>query len=281
MYGVNNSISLVPVVSSEPLVSFPQNCVVGRFLRRHKRFSVAVALEGKEVWIHSNNSGAMLGLLHSGLPVLLSPAANAKRKLPYTQECIWLPHNMSVLHDMSYDCMHPQAFTGQDGFWVGVNTSVPNKVLYAAFYAGLLPFTKGYTVLQREATRLVKQTENRVTSRLDACFTGENMPPLWVECKNVTMVEDNVACFPDAVTERGQKHLRELMNIVRSGQRAVMFYLVQRADGHCFGPADFIDPVYAQLFWQAVDVGVEIWAFRARIDMRGIYLGERLPLAGR
>lgn len=253
-----------------PLLPFPPGCVVGRFLRRHKRFSVAMSLRGEEIWIHSNNSGSMLGLLRPGLPVLASPATNPDRKLRFTQECVWLgdapPAPPSDAEEL------PALFDGlPGGFWTGVNTMTPNRLLAAAFAAGRLPFAKGYTELRREA--------KRGDSRLDALCTGPGLPPLWIECKNVTMTEDDVACFPDAATERGQKHLRAMMDIVREGGRAVTFYLVQRGDGHCFGPADFIDPAYARLFHEALRMGVEMRPFRARITAAGIDLGEELPLA--
>ncbi len=263
---------------SIPLLMHPSDCVVGYFLRRQKRFSVAVALGQDIVWVHSNNSGAMLGLLRPGMPVLLSPAANPKRKLPFTQEAVWMPRQWPHVKagEKAFSNTDGESYT--DGFWVGVNTSTPNKILEAAFHAGLLPFTKGYTQYKREA--------KRGQSRLDACITclpsaetGQSpLPPLWVECKNVTMVEDDVALFPDAATERGQKHLLELMDIVRGGERAAMFYLIQRGDGHCFGPADMIDPAYANLFWQAVQAGVEVYAMRGIVRVEGIYLGEQLPL---
>ncbi len=255
-----------------PLLTHPENCVVGRFLRRQKRFSVAVELHGEEVWIHSNNSGSMLGLVRKNIPVLLSPAANPARKLPFTQEAVWMPRTWQKDSGQTVpsapQSSAPTDYT--DGFWVGVNTSVPNKLLEAAFHANKLPFATNYTHIKREA--------KRGASRLDACITGEGMPPLWVECKNVTMVEDDVALFPDAATERGQKHLLELMDIVKNGERAAMFYLIQRADGHCFAPADMIDPAYAELFWQAVSMGVEVYPMRGIITAQGIDLGEVLSL---
>lgn len=246
-----------------PLLPFPSDCVVGRFVRRQKRFSVEIDLDSGPVWIHSNNSGSMLGLTRAGAPVLASPAHNPKRKLAYTQECVWCG-NLTLSVPLEDTLADPH------GFWVGVNTSVPNRMLAAAFVAQRLPFAAGYTHLQPES--------RRGHSRLDACLTGPGLPPLWVECKNVTMVEDDVACFPDAVTERGQKHLRDMMEIVRKGERAASFYLIQRADGICFGPADVVDPAYAALFWEAVDAGVEIYPFRAQVTARGIDLGEALPL---
>ncbi len=251
---------------NNPLFSFPKNCVVGRFLSRHKRFSVAVELEGEEVWVHSNNSGSMLGLMRKGMPILLSPATNPARKLAFTQECVWLAPSKPITCPIG-----PENYIqDKNNFWVGVNTSVPNKVLQSAFEQQLLSFANGYTKLQREA--------KRGASRLDACLSANDLPPLWVECKNVTMVEDEVALFPDASTERGQKHLLELMDIVEKKERAAMFYLIQRPDAKCFGPADMIDQAYAKLFWEAVRLGVEVYPYHAHINTHGIFLGELLPL---
>ncbi len=249
-----------------PIVNFPTDCVVGRFLYRHKRFSVAVELDGNEVWVHSNNTGSMLGLMRKGMPILLSPANNPARKLAFTQECVWISPQIPQTCPLDPNA-HLQ---NKNDFWVGVNTSMPNKILNIAFSNGLLPFAKNYTSIQREA--------KRGSSRLDACLKADGLPSLWIECKNVTMVEDEVALFPDASTERGQKHLLELMDIVEKKERAAMFYLVQRPDAKCFGPADMIDEAYAKLFWEAIRMGVEVYPFSTRIDAHGIYLGSILPL---
>ena len=118
----------------------------------------------------------------------------------------------------------------------------------------------------------------RRTSRFDGLFEAGGSPGLWVECKNVTLVEDGVALFPDAASERGRKHLEELMEVTASGERAAMFYLVQRTDADCFGPADCVDASYARLFWQAVANGVEIHAYEAPTTPGGVALGRKLPL---
>lgn len=251
---------------SAPLVPFSPGCRVGSLVRRVKRFSMELVLDNASAWAHSNNSGSMLGLTRPGTPLLVSPASSPGRKLPWTQECVWLagpPHTSAATASAA-------SASGGQGFWVGVNTSVPNRMLAAAFAAGRLPFATGYTAFAREAVR--------GASRLDGLFTGPDLPPLWVECKNVTLVEDGVACFPDAASTRGQKHLRELMDIAAHGQRAAMFYLVQRPDGKCFAPADFIDPEYAALFYAALGAGVEVFVFRALVSPSGVDLGDRLPV---
>ncbi|WP_319582938.1 DNA/RNA nuclease SfsA [uncultured Pseudodesulfovibrio sp.] len=232
-------------------IPFHAPCRSAAFIRRIKRFTVeAEALDGPDkgtvLAAHTNNTGSMLGLLRPGSKALLSPAANPDRKLKYTLEGLELAGSM-----------------------VGVNTLTPNRMLYAAWQAGAMPEMDGYEHFQKEAK--VGQ------SRLDAHLTG-GPGDLWVECKNVTMVEDDVALFPDAVTERGQKHLRELMSLAETGARVALFFLVQRPDGHCFGPADMIDPVYADLFYEALDAGVEAWPYVAEVNETGITLGRRLKV---
>ena len=237
---------------TEAFLPFPADCMQGRLVRREKRFTVWLdAADGSRVAVHSNNSGSMLGLTRPGVTVLASPADKPGRKLLWTQEAVQLPD-----------------FAGD--FWIGVNTSVPNRMVELAFRAGALPQTSGYADIKREC--------RWGQSRIDALCTGPDVPPLWIECKNVTMVEDGVAMFPDAASERARKHLGELMELVAQGQRAALFCLVQRPDAHCFGPADVIDPAFATLFWQAVAAGVEVWPFVADVSMEGVRLGRQLPL---
>lgn len=268
-----NTVSLLP---------FPPGMVVGRFIRREKRFSVAVSLcesvapgqTQEVVWAHTNNTGTMLGLIRPGAPVLLSPAQNEKRTLRWTLEAIW--HGGAYPHEAELPPGRTP-FTGAHGFWTGVNTSVPNRLLEKAFYAGLLPFAAGYTSLRREAVR--------GQSRLDGLLEGPGLPRLWVECKNVTLVEDGVALFPDAVSERGLKHLEELDDIVRrdgrsesaqQAERGVMLYVIQRPDARCFAPAEVVDPAYARRFYTLS--GVEICPLVCNVSLDGYSVGGMLPV---
>lgn len=243
------------------LLPFPPGCRVTHLLRREKRFT-AVTLDpasGKEVRAHTNNTGSMLGLLRPGALALLSPAPlRAKgpdRALKWTLEALALPGG----------------HRGQNPAWVGVNTLTPNRLLAAAWRAGLLPEAKGYARLTPEA--------RTGDSRLDARFDADGEPTLFVECKNVTLVEDGQAQFPDAASERGRKHLDELIRLRAEGCRAALFFLVQRPDGDCFAPAEAIDPDYAAGLALALAAGVEVWAWRATITPAGIALAERLALA--
>jgi sugar fermentation stimulation protein A len=228
------------------LIHFPEGSRLASFSRREKRFLVEVQAEKEELWIHCNNSGSMLGLLRPGATVLISPALRQDRQLPYTLELV-----------------------KHDSIWVGVNTLTPNRFLYLAWEADILPEVSGYEDFKKEA--------RCGESRLDAVLHGQR-GTLWIEAKNVTLVEDDVAYFPDAITIRGQKHLRELIHLARQGSRAACFYLIQRADARCFGPAGFIDPDFADLFWEALNEGVEMWPYQAIVSPEGIGLGPRLPL---
>jgi sugar fermentation stimulation protein A len=231
---------------TRPLIDFPEGSRLARFCRREKRFLVEVQDGREKLWVHCNNSGSMLGLLRPGATVLISPARRQDRRLPYTLELI-----------------------RNDSIWVGVNTLTPNRLLYLAWESGILPEVSGYENFKKEVVS--------AESRLDAALHGPR-GTLWIEAKNVTLVEDEVACFPDAATVRGQKHLRELIHLVRRGNRAACFYLVQRVDAQCFGPADFIDPEFADLFWEALDEGVEMWPYQAIVSPEGIGLGTRLSM---
>jgi sugar fermentation stimulation protein A len=227
-------------------------------VRREKRFSVLVREGGREYWVHCNNSGSMLGLLRPGAEVFLSPAANPRRKLPFTLEMVRV-----------------------DGFWVGVNTLTPNRLLDLAARGALVSCPTCGLPGMEEGYDLWRPEARLGDSRLDGRLDGIGLPTLWVEAKNVTLVEYQVAAFPDAVTERGQKHLRLLMDLVGQWQRAACFFLVQRPDAQCFGPADYVDPAYAELFWQAMDAGVHMWPCRAELSTEGVGLGPALPLAPR
>jgi len=247
--------------AARPRVVFPGGLVRARLVRRRMRFLVDVEGDNGAFTAHTNNTGSMLGLLRPGTPVLLSVSANPARKLPHTLEMVWM-----------------SAFSG--GFWVGVNTLTPNRLLAAAFRAGRIAAITGEAA-DASYDRLEPEPAF-AGGRLDARISGPGRT-LLVETKNVTMVEDGVAMFPDAATERGRKHLVELMRVAREGRgtgtRAACLFLVQRPDGTCFGPADAVDPDYADLFRQALEAGVAMWACRAVCGPEGIGLGGRLPLA--
>jgi sugar fermentation stimulation protein A len=220
----------------------------GVLVKRYKRFLADVRLDsGKIVTAHCPNTGSMTGCCKPGQAVYLSRHDNPKRKLNYTWELIEMPTSL-----------------------VGVNTLVPNRLVFRSTAAGLIDELAGYETVERE----VKIGR---TSRLDLRLSRGQTDRCYVEIKNCTLVENGVARFPDAVTARGLRHLDELASLVDSGCRCVMFFFIQRMDARVFEPADQIDPAYGSGLRRAVNRGVEILAYDVRIDLSGIQLNRRLP----
>lgn len=228
---------------------FPYPLVHGTLIRRYKRFLADVVLDsGEEVTAHVANSGAMLGTSAPGMEVWLSPANSPTRKLAWSWELCRV-----------------------DGALIGVNTAWPNAIAAEAIAAGLIPELAGYATLRRE----VKYGQN---SRIDLLLEAPDRPTCYVEVKNVHLKRGDWAEFPDAVTVRGAKHLRELRDMVAEGKRAVMLYLVQREDCTGFRPAADIDPTYAEGLWAAKGDGVEAICYTCRMSLEDITIKGRLPI---
>lgn len=220
----------------------------GVLLRRYKRFLADVELpDGSRITAHCPNSGSMAGCAVPGSRVLLSKSPNPARKYCFTWELV-----------------------EADGGWVGINTGLPNRLAREAIEAGVITELGGYEAIRHE----VAYGSN---SRIDLLLTGPQ-GLCYVEIKNVTLVEGSRALFPDAVTTRGQKHLRELMQVVRAGHRGVTLFIVQRRDAASLSPADAIDPVYGQLLRQAAGAGVELLAYQALVAPSEIRVTAPLPL---
>jgi sugar fermentation stimulation protein A len=157
--------------------------------------------------------------------------------------------------------------------WVGINTLRTNRIAEEALVGGVVPELAAYAEVRREVVI-------GPHSRSDFLLSGPGLPDCFVEVKNTTLpTADGAVAFPDSVTERGQKHLRELMAAVRRGKRAVMLFVVNRPDGDFFRVAKEIDPEYDQLLRLAVRRGVEVLCFRVRIKPPVATLAEPLPMA--
>jgi len=234
---------------------FHEPLLRGRLIQRYKRFLADVALDdtGRTVTVHCPNSGSMMGLTAPGSPVLLSDSKDPKRKLRLTLEMVMVGRT-----------------------WVGVNTMRPNHVVTAAIRHRLVPGLQTYDRMRNE----VRYGKN---SRIDILLErGPEARPerCYVEVKNTTLSDGprhELALFPDAVTERGRKHLDELMRMKRNGDRSVMVFFVNRADCKLFRPADAIDPVYGKTLRRAHKAGVEIIPLQARLTARGINVVGTLP----
>lgn len=153
--------------------------------------------------------------------------------------------------------------------WIGINTGIPNILVFEAVRDQIIPQLNNYTYVKRE----VKYED----SRFDV-FAENEHEKCFIEVKNVTLRSANQALFPDAVTTRGLKHLKTLMTVKKAGMRAVMFYVIQRQDIESFGPAKDIDPAYASALKEAVDSGVEVIAYMAKVSPESIELTKEIPL---
>lgn len=222
--------------------------IPGTLIKRYKRFLADVTLEdGSVVTVHCPNSGSMKGCATPGSRVFLSRSPNPGRTYPHTWELV-----------------------ESDGFWAGINTGLPNRLVREAIENATVAELRGYATIRPE----VPYGKH---SRIDLLLEGP-AGRCFVEVKNVTLVEDGRALFPDAVTTRGQKHLNELIRVVREGDRGVIFFTVQRGDGNSVSPADGIDPEYGRLLRLALANGVEALAYRALVTPGEIKLTEKLPI---
>ena len=221
--------------------------VPGTLLKRYKRFLADVKLDtGEIVTAHCPNTGSMKGCSEPGRTVYLSSHDNPKRKYKYTWELIIMSTSM-----------------------VGVNTLVPNRLVFKSIDQKLIPELSEYNRIRRE----VKIGEH---SRIDLMLTDGGAKRCYVEIKNCTLVDEGIARFPDAVTSRGLKHIIELENLAEAGHRCMMFYFIQRMDAQVFRPADNIDPAYGRRLRQAVEKGIEVLAYDVRIDLQGIELNKKI-----
>ncbi|MDD5295340.1 MAG: DNA/RNA nuclease SfsA [Rhodocyclaceae bacterium] len=235
-------------------MEFSSPLTEGRLLRRYKRFLADVELgDGSVVTAHCANTGSMLGCAEPGSRVWLSLSQNPKRKLAWTWELVEVA-----------------------GFPVGIHTGRSNALAREAIEAGLVPELAGYPRIRAEVPYGGADGKR---SRIDLLLEADHRPPCWVEVKNVTAaVADGIALFPDAVTLRGQKHLVEMMDRVAAGERAALFFCVQRDDVREVRPADGIDPEYGRLLRGALAAGVECCALAAAPTPQGIRLCRRLPV---
>ncbi|WP_448553607.1 DNA/RNA nuclease SfsA [Thalassotalea montiporae] len=230
-------------------------------IKRYKRFLADVTLaDGSETTLHVANTGAMTGCAEPGDSVWYSTSDNPKRKYPFSWEL---------------------TETQQAGDFICVNTARANQLAEQAINAGLIPELAGYQTLQRE----VKYGEEN--SKIDILLSQGQQADAYVEVKSVTLLDAQAythsekqghGYFPDAVTTRGQKHLRELMHIAAQGQRAVLLFAVLHSGITSFAAAAHIDPTYAQLLNEAIAAGVEVLVYKAEISPEGMVLKHPLTI---
>lgn len=232
-------------------MKFTKPLIKGILVRRYQRFLADVELEdGSLVTAHTPNTGAMMGCSTPGSRVWLTDTGNPARKYPLSWELV----------ETAPDIL------------VGINTTLPNRLVREGIENGAIPELAGYARIRTEVAY------GRENSRIDLLLEDGARGACYVEVKNVTLAEHGVGLFPDAVSRRGTRHLRELEQMTALGHRAVIFYCAQRCDVREVRPADVIDPEYGAALRRAVANGVEALAYRARISPGSVRLDRPVPV---
>lgn len=227
---------------------FTSRLLRGELIKRYKRFLADIRLRnGQVVTAHCTNTGSMMGCQEPGSTVYISLAKNPKRRLAYTWELVRVHRT-----------------------WVGINTILPNRLVAEAIESGVIKELQGYQQIRREV-------QVGPGTRLDLCLE-QSRRRCYVEVKNVTLAFQGIAAFPDAVTERGTKHLKELIRLRRMGDKTALVFVVQRGDCSAFRPADEIDEEYGNWLRKALKAGVDVLPYRARVNPKEISIIERIPL---
>ena len=232
-------------------MKFEQALIPGILIKRYKRFLADVELDdGRVITAHTPNTGSMLGCCEPGSRVWLSDSGNTERKYPLSWELV----------------------ETAPGVLTGINTGLPNRLVEEGISNGVVRELQGYAGINREVRYGMER------SRIDLLLRGSGKPDCYVEVKNVTLAQNGTGYFPDAVSARGSKHLRELAEVVAAGNRGVIFFCVQRKDVNEVRPADTIDRKYGATLRQVVAGGVEALAWRADVSPEEIRLDRKLPV---
>lgn len=240
-------------------MKYPEILQEAYLIRRYKRFMADVELsDGSQITLHCPNTGSMKNCLYPGHKVWFSDSRNPGRKYPCTWEQAEIPVIFGSEEKMTL---------------AGLNTSRANALVEELLKNSGVTSLCEYQNIRRE----VKYgSEN---SRVDFLLTGEDLPDYYLEVKSVTLaMGDGLGLFPDSVTSRGARHLRELTEICEQGGRAILFFCVQHTGINRVAPADDIDPTYGKTLRDAVAAGVEIMAWGAEISTEEITLIKELPV---
>lgn len=212
------------------------NVELGTFVRRINRFTACVELRGEEQLVHVKNTARLLGLLVPGTEVSLEPAQNPLRKTKYSLIAVRSP----------------------SGEWANIDSQAPNAIAYEAILSGIVKELSAPVVLRREVTY--------GKSRFDLYGEWADGRRAFIEVKGVTQERDGIAMFPDAPTERGAKHVRELVEAMKDGYTAYVLFVIKLKGMSGFAPNADIDPAFARALADACDCGVQVLAYDCRIE---------------
>ncbi len=227
-------------------MNFKETLISGELIKRYKRFFADVKIGNNVITAHCPNTGSMMGLLKTGNRVWLSKSDNPKRKLKYTLQII---ENQKVK--------------------VGINTHLTNKIVLDALNNSLIKELRNFDIINQE----VKFGEN---TRFDFLITKKTKKT-FIEVKNVTLSRQRgLAEFPDSVTSRGLKHIKELINASKKGYEIFILYVIQRDDCKKFALAKDIDPEYCELLVKAVKKKLNVICYDCKFSAKGIKLNRRI-----
>jgi sugar fermentation stimulation protein A len=244
-----------------PIETAVEAALEGRLVRRYKRFLADVLLpDGREITVHCPNPGRMLGTQEPGSAVRCSTHDDPRRKLRHTLEMIRVGPT-----------------------WVGLHAARANDVAAAALAADAYPPLAGHATIEREVaapegSRFDFRLSRAASERAGRASPGDRSATCWLEVKSVTLCAERRARFPDAVTERGRRHLEHLADRIRAGERAALLFVVQRGDADSVAPADDIDPAYGEALREAARAGVEVHAWSVDVTPTALCLARVLPV---
>ena len=227
-------------------MNFEDKLISGQFVKRYKRFFVDVKIDGKIITAHCPNTGSMYGLLKKNNKVWLTKSNNPNRKLKYT---------LQIIQDKKTK--------------VGVNTHLTNKIVLEALQNNLIKeFDK--------TIEIKPETKFGINTRFDFLVTENNLKS-FIEVKNVTLSrKKGIAEFPDAITSRGLKHIKELIKANEKGYKIYILYLIQRNDCKYFKIAEDIDPEYSDSLSKAVKKNLNVLCFDCKFSPKGIKLNQKV-----
>ena len=227
---------------------FTDNLISGTLIKRYKRFFVDVKVNNQIITAHCPNSGSMLGLLDKNNKIWISKSNNPKRKLKFTLELIKIKDNL-----------------------VGINTIFANKIVLEALNNKTNKEFSNFENIKAEA---VYDTNTRFDFLLE-----KNNRKIFLEIKNVTFsIKKNIAEFPDAITSRGTKHLKKLLEAKKKGYESYILYLIQRENCNQFKIADKIDIEYKRVFIEAKKKGVKMLCYNCKLTPQEIKVNEPVKI---
>jgi sugar fermentation stimulation protein A len=225
-----------------------KNTIKAKFIKRPNRFKAYVDIDGHETMVHVPNTGRCKEILLPGSTVILREEPGPLRKT-------------------AYDLI--AGYKG--GVLINIDSQIPNKVIEEALYLHRISGLISYDIIQREKTFGNSRFDFKLTNSL----TKEEY---YLEVKGVTYEIDGTAKFPDAPTERGAKHLMELVEVKNSGRGAGVLFLIQLSGVRCFSPYDDMDEAFGKALRYAKVSGVDVFCYDSIVEESSITLNKAVEV---